>query len=316
MCLISPGTPFGDMATSARGTRVTCNADVISVLCIKTDELQGRLGDKMMREIMWRAGQHALLVRRADEYRHLIAANDAVERRRLRRLKQGDGEGEEEEGMVEAASTSPGKRAEGEEAAGQDLPKYQNAPRQRQWRGKAGGVGQRWEGGLRLPWLGALEKRKEISADDALMDVLGLDKVKPAIEHKETGQISHNPPPLLVPPNTRNGGVLAFVDSCNAGEVIIDRVPAPVELHRVQERKEREAAKAAQASLKGGASPSPHGGKRKKPRAGGRSGEGEGAAGGHAGGAGSAVDATGYRKVPKSEYHVDLDAETLMYVEV
>jgi hypothetical protein len=91
-----------------------------------------------------------------------------------------------------------------------------------------GGVGQRWEGGLKLPWLKRLERKKEVSADEMMQEVLGLDKIQPVVERKEVTVVTHSQAPLLAPPNTRNGGILDFIDSCLAGEIIVQRVPAPV----------------------------------------------------------------------------------------
>ena len=183
-------------------------------------------------------------------------ANDKEERRHLKKLKEqaarqaasprGDGDDgvDDDIGGAGASVAGVGVALQGEGAGGvhgNDVsPKYQNAPRRR--RGAAmslvvdtgkggkgeGGVGQRWEGGLKLPWLKRLEKKKEVSADEMMQEVLGLDKIQPVVERKEVTVVTHSQAPLLAPPNTRNGGILDFIDSCLAGEVIVQRVPAPV----------------------------------------------------------------------------------------
>lgn len=178
----------------------------------------------------------------------MIAANDKEERRRLRKLKE-----QAEAASTEGAGWGGGDDADGDDAAsdagvqGQGAgkvkeshasPKYQNAPQR--WsvggggaigdgrEGKGGGEAYRWGGGLKLPWLGRLERKKEVSADEMMQEVLGLDKIQPVVERTEIQVVAQNQAPLLAPPNTRNGGLLDFIDSCLAGEVIAPRVPAPV----------------------------------------------------------------------------------------
>jgi hypothetical protein len=190
-----------------------------------------------------------------DLRRQLIVANDKEERRRLKKLKDKaarqaaspDGGGQDDgvdDDVVGADASLAGGALQGDGAGGvhgnDESTKYQNAPRRRRdaamslggdtSRGGKGGRGelQQWRGGLKLPWLGRLERKKEVSADEMMQEVLGLDKIQPVVERKEVTVVAHSQAPLLAPPNTRNGGILDFIDSCLAGEVVVQRVPAPV----------------------------------------------------------------------------------------